>query len=154
MLRSPSLREVPEQPTLAVRLEIAPEALPREIGPALERAMARALAEGAGPGAPFVRRIEVSPGRLVVDAGVCVSQPAAGDGRAVPGFLPAGWTACADHVGPYAGVPDAHRELVAWAEAEGHRVIAGSWEFHRTSPADVAGPEEDVVRIYVPIAEP
>jgi len=71
-------------------------------------------------GAPFFRYLLIDMDReLEVDAGVPVAAPVEGDGRVMPGVLPAGRYAALTHVGPPSELAEASSVLQAWAAGRG-----------------------------------
>ena len=75
-----------------------------------------------------------------VEVGVQVAGPFTAAGRVIPSFLPAGQVATTVHRGPYDGLGAAHRAVLAWCAARGHRLqgtrreIYGDW---REDPAEL-----------------
>ena len=54
--------------------------------------------------------------------------------------LPAGRVAWTLHLGPYEGLPDAHRAIVSWCEERGLALAGPRWEVYghwRDDPADL-----------------
>jgi effector-binding domain-containing protein len=75
-----------------------------------------------------------------VEIGVLLDQPCPLTGRVVASSLPGGPTASTVHRGPYSGLPEAHRDVVAWCDGEGLRRAGPSWEIygpHREDPAEL-----------------
>jgi effector-binding domain-containing protein len=75
-----------------------------------------------------------------VEVGVELSRPCPLTGRVVSSELPAGKVAMTVHWGSYALLGDAHRAVLDWCAANGHRLAGARWEVygpHRADPAEV-----------------
>lgn len=77
-----------------------------------------------------------------VEVGVELDQPVELHGRLVRSALPAGPVATTRHVGPYAGLGDAHDAVIRWCEAQGYTLTKVRWEVY--GHGDVDPPEVDV----------
>lgn len=98
-------------------------------------------------GAPFLRYLVIDMAAdMVVQAGVSVPEPMAGEGDVEPDSLPAGRYATTTHVGSFDGLYQATVGLLTWAGQNGltfdkHRseqgeVWASRLEFCETNPAE------------------
>ena len=75
-----------------------------------------------------------------VEVGVLLSQPGPLTGRVVASALPAGRAAWTVHYGPYPGLAEAHRAVLAWCATQGLRQAGPRWEIygpHHDDPAQV-----------------
>jgi effector-binding domain-containing protein len=75
-----------------------------------------------------------------VEVGVELRQPCPLTGRVVTSALPAGRVAVTVHRGPYVGLASAHRAVLDWCAAQGHRPAGPRWEVygpHRDDPAEL-----------------
>jgi effector-binding domain-containing protein len=75
-----------------------------------------------------------------VEVGVQVAGPFAAAGRVIPSCLPAGLVATTVHRGPYEELGAAHRAVLAWCAAGGHRLPGTRWEIYgdwREDPAEL-----------------
>ncbi len=78
--------------------------------------------------------------RPSVEVGVEVDGPFTPTGPVVASSLPAGEVATAVHRGPYQGLGQAHRAVLAWCEAHGRAPAGPRWEVYgdwREDPADL-----------------
>jgi effector-binding domain-containing protein len=76
-----------------------------------------------------------------VEIGVELRQPCPLTGRVVASTLPAGEVAMTVHRGPYAGLAEAHRDIVDWCATRGRRLAGPRWEIygpHRDDPAELS----------------
>jgi effector-binding domain-containing protein len=71
-----------------------------------------------------------------VEVGVELTQPCPFTGRVVGSTLPAGRAAMTVHYGPYGGLGAAHRAVVDWCAAHGHRTAGPRWEIYGPHDAD------------------
>lgn len=140
-------------PTLAQ----AADEIPRLMGWLAERGVQPA-------GAPFLRYLVIDMAAdMVVQAGVPVPEPVAGEGEIEPDTLPAGRYATTTHVGPYDGLYDATVGLLTWAGEndlafDKHpsyqgEVWASRLEHYDTNPAEQPDPSTWVTRLAFKLAD-
>ena len=65
-----------------------------------------------------------------VEVGAEVSEPFVGNERVHCSQLPAGRVVTATHLGPYAGLGDAHSEIRRWCAERGYRLSCVCWEIY------------------------
>ena len=73
-----------------------------------------------------------------VEVGVELTQPCPLTGRVVASTLPSGRAAMTVHYGPYSELATAHRAVVDWCTAHGHRTAGPRWEIYGPHHADPA----------------
>lgn len=109
-----------EQPYVAIATRVPMSGM-ASVGAHLSEVVAWLGAHGLAPaGPPFFRYRGIDMKReLDVEAGVPVGARIPPDGNVVTDVLPAGRYAAVTHVGHPAGLVDATRALLAWADTEG-----------------------------------
>jgi effector-binding domain-containing protein len=80
-----------------------------------------------------------------VEVGVLLDQPCPLTGRVVSSALPAGTAATTVHRGPFGDVGAAHRAVLDWCAARGHRPSGTRWEIYGPHHDD---PAEQWVEVY------
>src|SRR5262245_6513835 len=88
-------------------------------------------------GVPILRYLELGADEVEIEAGFPVAEVVAEKGRIKNGQLPAGRTLIGWHVGPYEGLPAAHRALAAHAAERKLKPRGASWEVYWTDPGVV-----------------
>ena len=147
------IKELPAQPTLAIRRPVRRGAVGAALGemlPAVRAVLERAGVAPAGP--PYARFDAVDDEVLDLEAGVPVAEALRGDGEVVAGELPAGPAAVTWHPGPYEGLPEAHRAILDWLADQGRRASGVSWEVYWTDPADEPDPTKWQTEVVQPLA--
>ncbi|MEA2239926.1 MAG: hypothetical protein QOC81_4650 [Thermoanaerobaculia bacterium] len=67
---------------------------------------------------------------MQVDFGVEVTREFASSGEVRPVRTPGGETAVVSHIGPYDGLPQAHRAIHQWIKESGRTMAGTSWEIY------------------------
>jgi effector-binding domain-containing protein len=105
----------------------------------------------------FIRGYELVPGHniflyepIATYFGVEVFEPIEEDDRIKQAETPEGRAATIAHIGPYSGIVETSRGLIAWCEANGHKLTGTSWEVYGDWDEDEAKLRTDV---YFGLAE-
>jgi effector-binding domain-containing protein len=85
------------------------------------------------------------------ECGVEVGAPFTGADRVVCSSTPGGWAARVTLIGPYAGLPAAHRTILDWSSSTGRTLAGTSWEVYGHWTDDESRLRTD---IYYLLAEP
>jgi effector-binding domain-containing protein len=102
-------------------------------------------------GVPILRYLENGDDEVEIEAGFPVARAVAEKGRIKNGQLPAGRTLIGWHVGPYEGLPAAHRALAAHAAERKLKPRGASWEVYWTDPGVVPEPERWRTQLFLPV---
>lgn len=145
MQQEPTIVERTEQPYVAIRSAVTMDTL-GEFAQRHGEVYSWMAARNVLPvGAPFLRYDVIdAQGELLVELGVPVEQPHAGEEEIIAGVLPAGRYVRVPHVGHPDELPEATRELVVWADEQGLEWDAdgNEWgcrlEVYKTDPWKVA----------------
>ena len=114
--------------------------------------MAHLYATGARvTSVPFLRYHETGDSEVEIEAGLPVAKPIEEKGRIKNGELPAGRTIVGWHVGPYEGLPAAHKALAAYAAENRLKPRGGSWEVYWTDPGVVPDPSRWRTQLFLPV---
>jgi effector-binding domain-containing protein len=128
--------EVPEQPTAAVREQVAIAALSDFFGRAFGLVAAELDRQGVTPAGPPFGYYHGAPGETVdVEAGIPVGVGIRPAGEVVPSRLPACRAARAVHVGPYDTLELTYAAVREFAEAEGAELADDMWESYLSDPS-------------------
>jgi len=121
MLTTPFIAYRKERYYAAIRLSVAPQAIPTTLPPLHPEVRGWLQARDIAPdGPPFFQYLLMgSDGKLLVEVGFPVAHAVAGDERVIGGMFPAGDYASLVHTGDYRFLRDAHMELEAWVEKTG-----------------------------------
>lgn len=153
------LRDLPPQPTVAVRVQAPTPSLGELFDRHLPNIADRIADLGGTPaGAPFARYHLFSEDSVDVEIGIPVVAPVANlrplaeaePGEVAGGELPAGRAAITVHRGSYDGLADTYRRLEAWLEAAGHAAGPAPWESYIDDPTEV----EDAARLRTEVVWP
>jgi effector-binding domain-containing protein len=137
-----TVKDVAARPTAVIAASTTWQAFPTLWGQLLDEVWACLRANGIDRGCRNVMlyRDDVPN----VEVGVELTRPCPFTGRVVASTLPAGTVATTVHYGPYAGLGAAHRAVLDWCAAHGHRRAGARWE--------VYGPhDEDPVKVWTEI---
>jgi AraC family transcriptional regulator len=157
-------RELSPQPVLIVRRRVKRSEIAATIGEALPHVFAYAVQRGiALAGLPFTRYVEMGPGLITMEPGMCVapgaeirSDPAASQTSAEPevvsAMLPGGLVASTIHTGPYDQLPNAYAAIQEWVESHGSTPSGAPWESYLTDPAEHPDPKDWKTEVCWPIA--
>ena len=130
-------QELQAQPILFIRREISWSEIGATLGECFGAVAAFCEGSGLAPaGPPFVRYPGVGPERLTIEAG----------------FLEAGPTAAAVHVGDYDRLRETYSAIEQWIKDNDLTPRGAPWESYVTDPGE-AEPAEWRTEIYWPIAE-
>lgn len=138
--------ELPSRPAAVVRRAgIRAQDVGGFVPTALEEVVTALRRQGVLPaGPPFTRAARATDGRLDLEVGLPTEAPIRDTGRVAAAELPAGRAVRARHVGPYAGVREAHEAVTRWMTERGLVVRDVPWESHLDG-ADSGRPRTDVV---------
>jgi effector-binding domain-containing protein len=161
VLTLPRLVEHPAQPYLAIRERVTIPFGPA-IGPIMGELFGTLERKGIKPAGPvFFKYNIVKMPELEIEFGVPVAAGTGGEGRLVPGVLPAGRYAEATYWGHYDNLMEFNAVLIGWArqkgigwdsrqEADGEH-FAARLEIYPNSPDEEPDPDkwETILRIKV-----
>jgi effector-binding domain-containing protein len=121
MLSEPKQEQREEQPYVAVRKEVALDALPTTLPPLIDEVSAWLEKQGVEPtGAPFFRYLVIDmASQLTVDTGWPVDAEVPADERFRRESFPAGRYVTAIHTGPFDQLTEATAQFLAWADDNG-----------------------------------
>jgi AraC family transcriptional regulator len=166
-------KELSAQPVLVVRRRVKRSEIAATIGDALPHVFAYAQQRGiALAGLPFTRYVEMGPGLITMEPGMCVvrvalpqnaahgaeigSDPAgtqgSAEGEVVPAMLPGGLVASTIHTGPYDQLVNAYAAIQEWIESQGFTPSGAPWESYLTDPAEHPDPKDWRTEVLWPIA--
>jgi effector-binding domain-containing protein len=120
MIGEPKLEERNEQPYVAIRAQATMQTLDSVIPQGIGEVFAWLGKQGIAPaGAPFVRYLVIDMAALLeLEVGVPVASALAGDGRIIPGMLPAGRYASLIYTGIDNGI-QGNWTLLKWGNEKG-----------------------------------
>jgi effector-binding domain-containing protein len=81
----------------------------------------------AGPGRHVAVYLD---GQISLEVGVEITPAFVGDDHVVRSATPAGTVATVAHIGPYAGLADAHQSIQRWCKDHGHKTAGPNWEIY------------------------
>jgi effector-binding domain-containing protein len=121
MTTTPEIVERPAQPYVAIARWVTMVELGDELPPLIADVFGWLGAHGYEPvGPPFWKYNVIDMEReLNVEVGVPIAAAVDGDDRVRAGVVPAGRYVTVVHTGSYAGLEDATRELLEWADGQG-----------------------------------
>lgn len=147
------IRNVKEEPALAVRTTTSVKELPNTVGRAYGAIVQYLGQQGKGPaGSPFVMYYNMDMEHLDVEIGFPVASPLPGNGVVHASKIPAGKAAFAVHTGPYATIETTYNALTAFMTERG--LVPETWMYERylNSPEDTP-PERLLTEIYFPLKD-
>lgn len=153
MISEPTLQQRAAQPYVALRRQVAPRDIGRELPPLHDEVMTWLHSKGLSPaGAPFFRYlvVDMDADRFVVDVGWPVATPVQSEGEIIGDMLPAGSYGVILNTGPFDDVMGAHMALMAWGKANGitwqttdnGKAWGANIEFYLTDPAEEPDPQK------------
>lgn len=153
MISEPTLQERAAQPYVAIRRQLPPRDIGRDLPPLHDDVMHWLHSKGITPsGAPFFRylRVDMEADLFEVEVGWPVAETVTGEGEIIGGNLPAGRYGVILNTGPFDDVMGAHMALMAWGKANGiiwqtsenNKVWAANIEFYITDPAEEPDPQK------------
>lgn len=158
------IEDRPAQPIAGITKTVTMATIP-EIADEIPGLVAWLADHGHTPsGAPFLRYLVIDMAAdMVVQAGVPVLAPVAGEGEIEPDTLPAGRYVTTTHVGPYDGLYDATVGLLRWAgeqqltfdthPSDQGDVWASRLEYYDSNPAEQPDPSTWVTRLAFKLAD-
>jgi len=136
-----SVKKLARRHTLVIKGSMRADELPNFFGQAFGELFGYATRKGSMPdGPPFARYPSVGPEQVVVEAGVTVASPVAGEGRVEASDLPGGEAAVTTHIGPYESLHEAYRAVEAWMQANGRAPGGAPWETYFSDPQQEPDP--------------
>ncbi len=145
----------PAQPVASIRVKCKPAETSATLAVLLPEVLAHVNACGGKlAGVPFSRYHSPLDGKeaeVDLEAGIPVAKPIPEQGRVKNSELPAGWTACVWHVGPYDGLTEAHGKLRAHVATQGLKSRGGPWEIYWTDPGMVPDPAKWRTQLFLPV---
>jgi effector-binding domain-containing protein len=136
-----AIRKLERTPVLFVHKEVPLTGIPAALGEAYNAVFAYAASRGVHPsGAPYARYFTVSPEKVVLDAGIPLLGPLAGEGVVESGVLPAGEAAVTTHIGRYEEMEPAYAAMRAWMRANGRQEAGAPWEIYLSDPQQEPDP--------------
>jgi effector-binding domain-containing protein len=144
------IRELRSHPTAGVREKTTDVGM--VFGRLLGEVFAQLRAESIAPvSPPYARFFSMTADELDMEVGIVVENPIKGNGRVVPGELPAGRAVVTWHTGPYDQLRAANEAVQAWI-AEQHLTLAGpAWEVYHSDPSQVTDPSQLRTEIIYPV---
>lgn len=153
MIAEPTLQQRAAQPYVALRRQVAPRDIGRELPPLHDEVMQWLRDKGLSPaGAPFFRylMVDMENDCFEVEVGWPVAAPVQGEGAIIADLLPAGRYGVILNTGPFDDVMGAHMALMAWGKANGltwktannGKVWGANIEFYLTDPAEEPDPQK------------
>lgn len=147
-------RELPAQPILFIRKQVAPSEIPDVLGQCIGTVFGHCQKGGhAVAGQPFTRYPSAGPGLMTLEAGFPLAAPAPGDGEIEAGFLQSGPAAVAVHAGPYDQLKETYAAAERWIKDQGLRPGGPPWEVYVTDPGAYPDPKDWRTEVYWPVAE-
>jgi effector-binding domain-containing protein len=146
------IKQIEEQPVVAIRAETNPESIGQLMGelfPQVDAYLEEIGVQPAGPG--FARYFEYRPDFVDMQAGLPVSEPVTGRDRIKPDELPGGRVAVTWHVGPYDTISHAFNALHEWIHESGREEGSAPWEVYWTHPQVEPDSSKWRTEIYWPI---
>ena len=121
MSAAPEIVDWPARPYVAIVARVTMATIGTAVPPLNGEVFGWLAERGADPaGPPFWKYDVIDMDReMVIEAGVTVPQPLAGDGRVVAGTLPAGRYATLIHAGHPSELAEATGTLLDWAAGQG-----------------------------------
>jgi effector-binding domain-containing protein len=142
------------RPVASIRLEIDASQVSATLAtifPEIGRALAGQGTEFGGP--PFSRyhSIDLTRGKIDLEAGIPVKAPIQASGRVKASELPAGRAAMTWHVGSYHELQKSYDRLGDWLAEENLVSRGGFWEIYWTDPGLEPDPSSWRTQIYWPV---
>lgn len=147
-------REYVAQPALFVRARASREQLGDAIGRCLGRVLAHVQSAGLTPGGPpFTRYPSGGRDEIVIEAGLPLAAPSAGQGEVEAGYLHGGPVVVALHAGSYETLSQSYAAIERFVDARGLRTAGSPWESYLTDPAQTPNTDDWRTEIYWPVAD-
>ena len=145
-------KDIAAQPVLLVRRRIKQSEIAAALSEMFPQVMVHVLGseiEIAGP--LFARYADWSDGMTTIEAGVPISNGAAGSGDLIADSLPGGSVAMTIHEGQYDDLPAAHAAVQQWMKSEGLSPVGAPWESYITDPGQHPDPKDWKTEVYFPV---
>jgi effector-binding domain-containing protein len=148
-----AIRDVPSQPTAAVRITTPRENIGEAMAEAFPRVFAAVTKAGGTPaGAPLARYFSFGGPTIEFECAIPVAAPFTAEGDVVPSEVGGGDAAFAVHVGPYDTIGQTWEALTNWVTEQGRTPEGPGWEHYLTDPGEEPDPAKWVTEVYVPLA--
>jgi effector-binding domain-containing protein len=148
-----AIRDVPRQPTAAIRLDCPPEGIGEAMAQAFPRIYEAVTKAGGGPaGAPLARYFSFGGPTIEFECAIPVAAPFAPEGDVQPSEVGGGEAAFTLHVGPYDTISQTWEALGEWVEGQGREPAGPGWEYYLTDPSEEPDPAKWVTEVYMPVA--
>lgn len=156
-----TVKTIDPQPVASIHIHCRREQLAAELERALPEVwnyLQRIGVDTVGP--PFTRYHQMgnqdeqddqTNGEMVVEAGLPVAEPVAGQDRVTAGELPGGMVAYTWHIGSYDKLPDAYDALDKWIKEKGRQPRSAPWEVYWTDPQAATSPVEWKTEVLWPL---
>jgi effector-binding domain-containing protein len=145
------IKEQQAQPTAYIR-ERAPPDIGMVFGKLLGEVFGYLGAHGMQPaGPPYDRIHAMDADGFDLEVGIAVASPIEGNGRVLPGELPAGRAAVTWHTGPYDQLSAAHGAIQTWIAQQGLEPAGAGWEVYHTDPGQEPDPAKLRTEIIYPL---
>jgi effector-binding domain-containing protein len=147
-----TVRHLERTPTLTIRSEGPMSSIKDRIGEGFGALFAYLGPRAGQTTGVFARYYTMSETNAVMDTGVMLAAPVAGEGNITAGEIAEGDAAVTTHVGPYETVAAAYEAVQAWIAAN-HRTVAGApLEVYLTDPETEPDPAKWRTEVIFPIA--
>ena len=121
------IHDVPPTPLAVLRRQVSATELARVVPECCGRVWKTLQAQGVRGG----RHVAVYwDGAIRLEVGVEVAEPFTEQDGVVRSNTPGGRVAVVTHLGPYAGLGQAHAAVREWAKTSGHRLAGPNWEIY------------------------
>jgi effector-binding domain-containing protein len=147
--------QLSEQPTAVVRETVPLSGLREFFGRAYGAVLGAARQQHVQLSGPPFALYRGTPGDVVdVEAGfpLAAPLPGTGEGGVRAGSLPAGQAYEAMHIGPYEGLEDTYRALMARMAAEAVAPAREMWEYYLSDPGTEPDPAQWKTLVVWPVA--
>jgi effector-binding domain-containing protein len=145
------IKEMPAQPTLAIRTRTSLPNLPQTIGEGFGKVIQYLGSIGEQPvGAPYVGYYNMDMDDLAIELGFPVAKALPGKGEFKASQLPGGKTGTCLYTGPYGEMPVAYEGLKKLLDEKRLEPTGICYEVYYNSPAEVR-PEELQTLILFPL---
>lgn len=131
------IKEMPEQPALAIRTRTNMQNLPRAIGEGFGKIIGHLSRTGDFPaGAPYVAYYNMDMADLDIEIGFPVGKKLPGNGEITASKLPGGKMGTCFYTGPYPEMRVAYEALAKLLEEKGLEPAGVVYEVYYNSPTD------------------
>ena len=135
MIDTPSILEIPVQPTAMIYLKVPRDNMEHVMGPAIQEVYQALLAQEIRPrGSWFTHHIKMDPAIFEFEVCVPINERLEPIGRVVPGLRRAATVAQTTYHGGYEGLGDAWEAFMAWIQTNGKVPAPDLWECYVLGP--------------------